>query len=207
MDKKKFLFGTSCAFIVGAIVTTLALGLNPKLPYLNVTAISTSRVVTFDGTHTNITTSAGNNFWGYWINKCNNSSSGGGYLAFLDGKISRSTPSGSFYYNLASYGIKGDYNISNVSQIDIVYQVPTTYTSLVLYSIDEEGNTLKSWNIQTNEGTYSQSEFYTETLTFNGDNSFYGFIFKANSLHSVTSGHSTAMVRAYIKSFKITYFC
>lgn len=203
--KKKLMLMVACSLtpLLTCCISAFGYTNNNFLKFAN--AAATDKTMTFDSSHTSVTTSAGNTFSSYWISKVNASGfNKSGALAYLEGKATWNSYTESYTQSNPSFGIKGEYKISNVSKLEISYKVDTSWTDCSLYTLNSDGSLGGSWSICS---TYTSSNTVETTKTINISNvtSYYGFAFKVT--HPSNGGGSNDTMRVWIKSFKIYYSC
>lgn len=203
--KKKQIFAISCSLTTTIVCSTLAIVFSRTNYIEPVNGSAVTRTMTFNSSHTSVTTGAGNKFSSYWINKCNASGfNNSGALAYLEGTATWSSYTDSYTFTNPAFGIKGNYMISNVSKLEIAYKVNTSWTDCYLYYLNKDGSLSGSWQICS---TYTSSNTVetTKTINISPTKAYYGFAFKVT--HPSNGGGSRDTMRVWIKSFKITYSC
>lgn len=169
-------------------------------------AAATDKTMTFDSSHTSVTTSAGNTFSSYWISKVNASGfNNSGALAYLEGKATWNSYTESYTQSNPSFGIKGEYKISNISKLEISYITSTDWTDCSLYTLNSDGSLGGSWSICSTYAAGGSNIESTKTINFSSVQSYYGFAFRV--FHPSDGGGTNDTMRVWIKSFKIYYSC
>ena len=204
MKKKLILMAaSSLGSLLTCCISVFGYTNNNFLKSANAAAIN--HTMTFDSSHTSVLTRAVNTFSSYWISKVNASDfNKSGALAYLEGEAIWSSYTDSYTQSNPSFGIKGEYKISNISKLEISYKVNTSWTDCYLCTLNSDGSLGGGWSICS---TYTSSYTVetTKTIDFNSPSSSYGFAFKV--VHPSNGGGSNDTMRVWIKSFKIYYSC
>ena len=162
-----------------------------------------ARQMVFTSLYRNVVTSNGNTFSAFWVEQLGESSFSNG-LATLTGTASWSSSAGKYNSYSSVLGIKGDYNISNISSIQITFSIKSTRTELIFGTLTEN-----------NEFDYTESVGvtlslpYENTQTVTIDQAFdsvYGIGFTL--VHDKVGGSSNKeTMTATIEKVIINYTC
>lgn len=160
---------------------------------------SYARQMVFNSLYRSAVTSNGNTFSAFWVEQLDGSSFSDG-LATITGV---GYFNGSKFYSYSSIlGIKGEYDISNISTIEITYSIKTTNTTLYVGTLSEDNKFEK----HTEAGSVLSTPFDAErTCTINDLESVHGLAFALE--HHPTAGSNGDAMTATIKSVKINYTC
>lgn len=202
---KKHLFtiiSISASFtIVGAIL--LAQHENGLI--IPVDAGAVSRTLTFDKNHSSATSSAGNQFSCFWINKTDSSAfNSNDSLAYLDGHATYDARSDSYIATKPQFGIKcNNYKFSSITKIEITYRITEDHTDFFVYKLKDDGtiDTSIGWIIE------SEASLGDKTYTVSSVLSNVKGIAFCVDYNSSGWASSTEYLRVKCISVKITYTC
>ena len=202
MNKKILLVNLGISSLTAVSVLTIISLRSPNDVVF--TEASTTRTMTFNGSHKNYTTANGNKFSSYWIEKQSGSdSSYTSYFVYLQGTSDYNTYTDTMTVNKSTYGIRGNYKFTNVTRIQISYKLECSFSYIYLYSLNSSGGLSGCWEVASH-WTENVSES-TWTKDFTSSNSYFGFALQVD--HHSTNGGSHDTMKATIKSMTITYKC
>ncbi len=172
---------------------------------LPVDAGAVSRTLTFDKNHSSATSSAGNQFSCFWINKTDSSAfNSNNSLAYLNGHATYDARTDSYVATKPQFGIKcNNYKFSSITKIEITYQITEDHTDFFMYKLkdDETIDTSIGWIIEpessSGDNTYTVSSVLSNVK---------GIAFCVD-YNSSGWASSTEYLGVKCISVKITYTC
>ena len=160
-----------------------------------------ARQMVFNSLYRNVVTSNGNTFSAFWVEEYGDSSFSGG-LATLCGTGSFVSSTQTFNSYSSILGIKGDYDISNISSIEITYSIKTIWTKLIFGTLTEDNDFVSKEEVGVVNGSAYDA---TRTYTIEGLNSVHGLGFTLK--HHATGGSNKDPMTAIIEKVIINYTC